>query len=273
MKKALLALDADHFSKGALEFAGRLNEIAPLLLVGTFLPKMDFSPSWNTALLTGSVFEPTLESYSDELVADNIVIFEKECVRKHIEYRVHKAAYDSSLEDLRRETRFADLLILGSEKFYENLGTEAPNEYLKLALHNAECPALLVPEKPCFPESIVLAYDGSEQSAFAIKSFCNLMPELSSRKAVLVYATGREQKEIPDVQLVEELVARHFADLTIHKLEADPKKYFDTWIADIEKPLLVCGSFARSPLSELFRKSFATEAINKHGMPVFIAHE
>jgi len=272
MKKVLLALDADHFSKGALEFASRLNEIQPLLLVGTFLPKMDFSPSWNSALLTGSVFEPTLESYSDELVDENIAAFEKECVRMHIEYRVHKAAYDSLLEDLKRETRFADLLILGSEKFYENLGTETPNEYLKIALHSAECPVLLVPEHAYLPESIVLAYDGSAQAAYAIKSFCHLMPELSS-KAILVYATAKENKEIPDMQLVEELVARHFTDLTIHKLEGNPKKYFDTWMADIEKPLLVCGSFARSPLSELFRKSFAAELIDEHNLPVFVAHE
>jgi len=272
MKKVLLALDADHFSKGAFEFAGRLNEIQPILLVGTFLPKMDFSPSWNSALLTGSVFETTLESYSDELVDKNIATFEKECLRNHIEYRVHKAAYDLSLEDLKRETRFTDLLILGSEKFYENRGTETPNEYLKIALHNAECPVLLIPEHSYFPESIVLAYDGGAQSAYAIRSFCYLMQELFP-KAILVYATGKENKEIPDMQLVEEMAARHFTDLTIHKLEGDPRKYFDTWMADIEKPLLVCGSFARSPLSELFRKSFATELINKHSMPVFIAHE
>lgn len=272
MKKVLLALDADHFSKGALEFAGRLNEIQPLLLVGAFLPKMDFSPSWNSALLTGSVFEPTLESYSDELVDENIAAFEKECVRMHIEYRVHKAAYDSLLEDLKRETRFADLLILGSEKFYENLGTETPNEYLKMALHTAECPVLLVPEHAYLPENIVLAYDGSAQSAYAIKSFCYLMQDLFP-KAILVYATGKESKEIPEIQLVEELVARHFTDITIHKLEGSPKKYFDTWMADIEKPLLVCGSFARSPISELFRKSFAEEVISEHGIPVFIAHE
>lgn len=99
------------------------------------------------------------------------------------------------------------------------------------------------------------------------------MPELSDKKAILVYATDKDNASIPDIQLVEELVARHFTDLTIHRLEGNPKKYFDTWITEIEKPMLVCGSFARTPFSELFRRSFATEIISKHGMPVFIAHE
>ncbi|MEC5145751.1 universal stress protein [Chitinophaga sp. 212800010-3] len=271
MKKVLLAMDGAHFSKGAFEFVSQLNEIQPLLLIGAFLPKMDFSPSLNASL--GSAFEPTLESYSNELVQENIAAFEQECVRKHIEYRVHKIAYYSSMQELKKETRFTDLLILGSEKFYENLGTEVPNEYLKIALHSAECPTLLIPEHSYFPENIVLAYDGSEQSAFAIKSFCSLMPELSQKNAILVYATDKENAAIPDIQLVEELVGAHFADLTIHKLEGTAKKYFDTWMAGIEKPMLVCGSFARSALSELFRRSFATEIINEHRLPVFVAHE
>ncbi|NLR57493.1 universal stress protein [Chitinophaga polysaccharea] len=273
MKKVLLAMDGAHFSRGAFEFAYKLNDITPLLLIGTFLPKMDFSPSWNEALLSGSVFEPTLEGYSDELVKENIALFEKECVRKHIEYRVHKVTYYASLQDLRKETRFADLLILGSEKFYENRGTETPNEYLKMALHSAECPVLLIPEHSYFPENIVLAYDGSEQATFAIKSFCNLMPELSGKNAILVYAVNNENAEIPDMQLVEELVARHFVNLTIHTLKGASPKHFDAWIAGIEKPMLVCGSYSRTTLSELFRKSFATEVITGHGMPVFIAHE
>jgi nucleotide-binding universal stress UspA family protein len=272
MKKILLALDGSHFSKGAFEFACQLNDMQPLLLTGTFLPKMDFSPSWNSALVTGSVFEPTLERYSDELVDENIKTFEEACIRHHIEYRVHKAPYDFTLEDLKKETRFADLLILGSEKYYANLGTDVPNGYLKMALHNAECPVLLIPENSRFPETIVMAYDGSRDATFAIKSFCYLLPELSAKKAILVYATDKEKAAVPEMQLMEELVARHFTDLTIHTLEGDPGKYFDTWLADADKPMLVCGSFARSVLSELFRKSFVTEIMSEHKMPVFIAH-
>lgn len=272
MKKILLAFDGAHFSRGAFEFACQLNDMRPLLLTATFLPKMDFSPSWNSALIAGSVFEPTLERYSDEVVDENIKIFEQECVRRHIEYRVHKAAYDFTIAELKKETRFADLLILGGEKFYENLGTDVPNEYLKLALHDAECPVLVVPEKSCFPENIVLAYDGSEQAVFAIKSFCYLLPELSTKKAILVYATNKENTTIPDIQLMEELMARHFSDLTIHTLEGDPKKYFDTWLSDIGNAMLVCGSFARSPVSELLKRSFVTEIMNEHKIPVFIAH-
>lgn len=272
MKKILIAFDGSHFPKGAFEFACRLNEIQPIFLTGTFLPRTDLSSSWSYAPGGSATFIPTLEGYTAELIEQNVKTFEQECIRRNIEYKVHKYPYDEAMSRLKKETRFTDLLILDSEQFYEETSLESPNEYLRMAVHDAECPVMLVPEKSVFPESIVLAYDGSENAAFAIKSFCYLFPEFAGKKAILIYATYRQKGVVPERSYIEELVAKHFTDLTIHTLEAKPEKYFDTWLTGVKNPMLVCGSFARSELSQLFKKSFVAEILNEHVIPLFIAH-
>lgn len=272
MKKVLIAFDGTNFSKGALDFASKLNELAPILLTGVFLSQTDFSMAWSYAVPDGSPFIPLVEAATTKEIEENIKQFEEICTKKHIEYRVHKNSYEGTLWELKKETRFADLLILGSEKFYEQTGTEPANDYLKIALHDTACPVIITPESYTFPETILLAYDGSDDATYAIKTFAALFPELCNRKAVLLYAASKNHTEIPDQDYIKELAARHYPQLDIEVLPETLKKYFDTWAEEQEHPILVCGSFGRSGLSQLFRKSFSSEVISDHRIPVFIAH-
>lgn len=274
MKKIILVFDGTHFSDGAFEFARRLNTLQPLLLTGVFLPQVELANLWSYANNGGSPFIPLLEGRESELIQQNIERFEKLCQANGIDYSVHKDIFDFALPELEKESRYADLLILGTEIFYENMGTSnGPNEFLMDALHGVSCPVLLVPEKFDFPDSIILAYDGSESSVFAIKQFAYLLPELGNKDVLLVYAEDDATREIPDKVQIEELAARHFNKLSLFKLEISPKKFFHTWLLEKKSALLVSGSYGRSGLSRLFRKSFITEVIRDHRLPVFIAHK
>ena len=117
-----------------------------------------------------------------------------------------------------------------------------------------------------------MLYDGSKSSAYAIKQFTYLFPRLCTNKTLLLYAGENKENEIPEQVNMEELAARHFPDLTLFKLEIDPYKYLDTWAADRKNAILVSGSFGRSAFSQLFHKSFITEILRLHRLPVFIAH-
>ena len=72
---------------------------------------------------------------------------------------------------------------------------------------------------------------------------------------------------------IEEWASRHFSNLTITSLKMDAGKYFATWMGDKKESLLVSGSFSRSGVSQLLRKSFVKEVIEAHKVPVFIAHK
>jgi hypothetical protein len=274
MKNILLAFDANHFSPGAFEFARRLNEMEPIFLVGTFLRAVQYANSPIGVDGTAKpFFVPLMETDEPELIEKSIIKFEELCNSNNIKYRIHKEFNEASLPALEKETRFADLMILSSETFYKNLGTDKPNEYLKYAIYDAECSILVVPEKFTFPKSNILAYDGSELSVYAIKQFKYLFPQLCKHKTLLLYVAKRPGAEIPDLSQMEEYATTGFNDLEICEVDFDPRKYLGTWISEKNGVILVAGSYGRSEFSSILKKSFISDVISEHYIPVFIAHK
>lgn len=275
MKKVLLAADCTKFSEGAFEFARRMNEREKILLAGAFLPQINFSTLWSYAGgEPGALLMPSPEGEEKEAIEGNIAHFEILCRKHDIDYTVHRQFFDFALPEFKIETRFADLAILSSQVFFGTYGTTESGEYLKNALHEAECPAIIVPEKFSYPESNILAYDGSPSSVFAIKQFAYLFPELCENKTWLVKVGHGDKEGLPHEENIEELVGRHFSYISLIKLDLDPAQDFVTWM-EVEKarPILVAGSFGRSFLSRVLRKSFVTDIIAQHKFPVFISHK
>lgn len=273
MKKILIAFDGAHFSDAAFDFARQLNEQQPLLLGGLFLPSADYR-SMIAYYLGGfdvPFYFPTSDVDADD-IERNISRFRELCRKHHIEHRVHNLIAGSIVEGIAKETRYADLLLISSGLFYSNMSKGAQREYLHDTVHDAECPVIILPEQYHFPKSLVLAYDGSESAVFAIRQFAYLFPEFASLSTTIVYASEKDG-ELPDLAYIKELAARHFPDLTFFKLEADPKKYFDTWVESLRAPLIVAGSLGRSGFSEVFKKSFIRDVIAAGRQPVFIAHK
>lgn len=268
MKKVLLAFEGTGFSIGAFEFARHLNNLKPILLTGVFLPQEDLSVSWSYARGAGASFIPPVEPFVSEKVLENISAFETLCRQHNIDFTIHRYFHDLAMPELKKETRFADLLILGGQKFFES----GEQSYLADMLHDTECPVLVVPERYNFPDHLLLAYDGSASAAFAIKQFSCLFPELCGLRTTLVY-TSNKVEPVPDLDYVEELAARHFKNLDILKLRMDPGKEFSDWLKLQSGALMVCGSFARSEFSLVFKKSFSEDIINNHTTPVFVAHK
>jgi nucleotide-binding universal stress UspA family protein len=272
MNKILIAFDAANFSEGAFRFASKLNEMQPCLLTAVFLSSIDYSIflGYPSGLQSGFVLE--MANADDTLIRHSEAHFKSLCEKNKIEYRIHEDVGSYSLMALRKESRFADLLIIGSQSFYKTIDNKSPNYYLKDVLHNAECPVLLVPEEFEFPENTILSYDGGDSSVMAIKMFSYLFPALCQNDTLLVYA-NQEDEHIPDEKYIEELLSRHYNNLTIHKLDIEPNEYFNVWLNGRKQAIIVAGSFGRTGLSQILRKSFILEAIKDHKMPIFIAHK
>lgn len=278
MKKIVIPFDGSHFSDGAFAFAKEIRERQPILLTGLFLPEIMYpGPYGFTGVGTLDIpaLIPLLETDNTKLINQNIQHFKELCVREGIEHRVHQATEEFALSQLRKESRFADIVIVGSQVFYNyNDVNEATNEdYLASLLHHAECPVILVPELYEFPRQVILAYDGSESSVYAIKQFAYLFPELCEISTLLVFATANDKAAIPDLAYIEELASRHFKDLTLTTINADPAKYFEAWTLDQKDSILVTGAYDRSSLSLFLKESFADKIISDRRMPIFIAHK
>lgn len=272
MKKILLVCDGGHFPQGAFDMITEQYTDSGCLITGVFLNSIQYSNLMTFPVdPTGSLLTTILEE-DRGLIEKNIALFKTACEKAHLEYRIH-ADYDFAIfPGLKKETRFADVMLMSSESFYKNLNSEQPNSYTKTALHEAECPVLLVPETYNSPSKIILSYDGSSESVYAIKQFAALFPNLTNLETLLVYVSNKGD-EVPDTSYMEEFVARHFSNLTIEKLEFDAHKYFETWISEEKNPMLVTGSYARTGFSMLFKKSFTNDVIKAHNVSVFIAHK
>lgn len=271
MRKIIIAFDGTHLSNGAFELARRLNEHERILVLGLFIPEIDFSQP--TFELEGEgKYQPYNAYVEEDKIDDHIRIFENNCRKHGIEYITQKTRLPYHIRELAKECRFADLLILSIQKFYEHLRLGEPNEYLRDLLHDTECPVVVAPDKFDYPAHIILAYDGSRSSVYAIRMFSYIFPDLCTLPTTLVYAAVKKQSEIPDQDYIQELAGRHFSDLTFLLLEGRKTDELHAWLQSIAKPMLVTGAFGRSGLSNLFRKSFSTNFISDYRYPVFIAH-
>lgn len=273
MKKIVLAFDGLDFPEGAFAFIRYLNGISPLMVAGAFVPLLDYSNVWSYATGTaGDMIIPLIEDENAEQLKHNILDFENRCKNADIPFKVHKDFYGLATQELINETRFSDLLFIGSNAFYQYLGGDL-NDYLKEILHKSECPVLIYPENFEPPQSLIFAYDGSASSVYAIKQFSYLFPELGNLPALFLYVTGKEDAEIPEVPELEELTSLHFKDLQCLKLIEGGDKGVIQWLGEKKNPILVGGAFGRSFLSQLFKNSFMNEIISKHKFPVFISHK
>lgn len=274
MKKILIASDGMQFPESSFAFASQLNELSPVLLTGVFMPQLSYANLWSVPNPLGvPLYVPLSVEEDGEALENTIEQFQRRCIQNGIAFRIHRDFTDFALEDLRKETRFADLLLISSERFFQSFDSDEPGEFLKYTIQQSECPVLAIPENFSFPELLVIAYDGSPSSVYALKQFAYLFPELANLETVLVYSKEDEEKEVPDKDFIQELATQHFPKLELMKLDINPKKYFAAWLQEQKPPLLISGSYGRSSLSNMFKKSFATEVIADRQLPVFIAHK
>ena len=197
------------------------------------------------------------------------------CEQAGVSFRIHNDLQDNVLQSLIEETRFADLLIISSERFYINFFEDILNDALKTTLERAECPVLVVPETMTPFDNIVLTYQNHPSSVYAIKQFSYVMPALTNLPAHLVNVTNsNSDTNLPEQDRLTEWAVKHFSNLNINQLHGkNIEKTLVEWVASITNPIIVMGSFSRSMISQLFKESLASNIISQHKIPVFIAHK
>ena len=274
MKKVIIALDGRHFPHGAFEFVKNINAASKILLAGIFLSPVDYSKVLAYTGMEGLAIMPEwMERNEDDmLVNKNISLFKDVCIAEGIDYRIHKDTNLMAISSLLEETRFADVLLVSSELFYENVQKAQPNFYLEEVLKKAECPVMLITENYKEPRQIILTYDGNESSVFAIKQFSYVFPELCKNETMLLSLADHEN-ELPEYSMVTELVSRHYPNLKILSLPMTNKKEFTNWAKNQQNSFIIMGAFSRSLFSELFKRSFANNVIHDIKMPIFISHK
>lgn len=272
MKQVLIVGAGQHFPKGPFTFLGEMQQQERIHARAMFFRPVDYSSL--AASTAGRNLEPLLELEDNEkeLVAAHKSQFARQCELQHIPYSVHENDEQWNKATLIKESRFADLILISGELFFAEMDKNQPNDYLRQALHGAECPVLVIPENFSSVKHLFMAYDGSRESLFAIKQFCYLFPSLTDLPTQFLYVHDDVIDSIPDLESVQQFSRLKFNAMSFSKLHLKAADYFATWISEKQDVMLVSGSFGRSSLSYIGKRSFAGDIIRDHRVPVFIAH-
>ncbi len=272
MKKILFVSTGDSYPTGAFQFLQSLKEEDPVCVTGLFFCPLDYE------LLAHASHAPTAAPYMRVKANEKSIVdkhkerFRQDCEAGHIRYHIHEN-FDRWEKGLYATlSRFSDLVVLSGELFCEDSGLQQPNTFLHEALHVAESPVLIIPENFVPVQHLVIGYDGSKDSLFALKQFCYLFPHYLDLPTEMVYVKNEESEEIPELKQLKDFSSLHFSSMGHTKLHFKADQYFADWISEKPGVMLVTGSFGRSGLSYVARKSFADRVIRDHGVPVFIAH-
>jgi len=272
MKQILIVGAGHHFPEGAFAFLRTVAENERVHAKGLFFRPVDYSALAAAGASNNIVPFLELEENEKEVIAQHKSMLARQCDKQHIPCSLHHNDGEWNKDLLIKESRFADLILISGEYFHSETNKSQPNPYLRETLHHAECPVLVIPENFTGIQHLFMAYDGSRESIFAIKQFCNLFPSLTDLPTEVLYINDEAGKTIPEFESLQQFTRLKFGSMSFSKLHFNAAEYFATWINEKKNVLLVSGSFARSTLSYMGKRSFAEDIIRDHQLPVFIAH-
>jgi hypothetical protein len=177
------------------------------------------------------------------------------------------------LNELLHESTFADLLVIDAWETFSYIDSNLPGWFIKNVLHGVQCPVLVVPKNFNPIKNLVLLYDGSPSSVFAIKMLNYIMPEMSKLETRLLSAKQNTSSlHLADNKLIKEWMKRHFTKVTYQVLKMYEKEIPSLLKATEPGMLVVMGAYHRSNISMWFHKSLADFLLKEINAPLFIAH-
>jgi hypothetical protein len=204
-------------------------------------------------------------------ISQKIELFHTICNDKKIDAVLHQ---DSGipLEEVIRESRFADLLLINNNTTFSSLFETEPPKFVKDVLREAQCPVLVLPTEQKRIDEIVLTYNGSYSSMYAIRQFTGLFAGMISKKAVVLYVDEHSSSTVTEEKLLREYLRIHYKNYEIKILKGEPSFEILNYLMGNPNSIVSLGAYGRSKLSRFFHQSDATKILKTLNIPVFITH-
>lgn len=277
MKKVSAAFDGLKFSKGTLDYAVYIAGQSKSLLTGVFLDDFTYH-SYKLFDMVGSegVSKKKLKGLMESDVEQrnkSAAEFTYVCIKNHIQHVVH---HDKSIaaQELLRETVYSDLLLISPEETFTHFQEDLPTRFIRDLLADIQCPVMLVPREYVEIAKVILLYDGTPSSVFAIKMFNYLMPWMGKVETEVVSVVDPAvQTHFPDDKLIREFINCHYPDAKYKLLYGIPEIEISGYLEKLPQSTLVAlGAYKRGSVSRWFKPSMADVLMKSVTLPLFIAH-
>ncbi|MCB0429825.1 MAG: universal stress protein [Flavobacteriales bacterium] len=282
MKRILVAIDGTLLPEKSIACAQVLAGNKPYSLTGVYVPTLqtEHVHHQESSRVTTGQFP---YSFSEEVYVDDEVIvgespnqhkdaFLDRCRELGVNCTVH--ADDGELShELAEESMFADLLIVSVDHYKSYLENRLEQRLLNAVLRKAMCPVVVAPAQYENIESLLVAYDGSPSSIFAMKQFALLFPDQLAKLPVhIVQVFSESSNRLTNEKLIKEFAQQHFRKYEIHRQTGDASRQIQAVAAELNNPLLIMGAFGRSLPSRIFHPSVGKEILQTGLFPFFVAH-
>ncbi len=275
MKRILLTIDPSEYSKTAFKYAADIANYYQAKVEGiAIVDKL----SVTEAVFT---FVPLPQGYDEHIKKENelfkdvrkktsyeIAAFKRQCKKQKINCsgKVFEGRPDFILEE---ESLYYDLIITGLRNRFHFETKKEPEKPVTDFIKNAQTPILTVPKNYREVNNVLFAFDGSQQSLQAIKSFLMLMRDKNYNLMVLIH-NSNQQKAKSALNKLDAYLQNH-QNLLVEKVHTKNSLVhtFDKEFLS-KTDLVVCGKNSQSFMQHLYVGSFTKHLINLNKIPVFI---
>jgi nucleotide-binding universal stress UspA family protein len=278
MEKILVAVNVLQFNKEVIEFACYVAQLTSSNLVGLFLENLQEEDGPGRKTLFGNPYIETIVSEDiienrkrKKMCEESMNLFKHACERREVRCLMLRKPGRPE-EEIQAETRYADLLIMDAEMTFGELKEAVPTHFVRDLLERSECSVLIVPFHFYGIQDIVFAYDAKESSAYAIKQFTYLFPELQNKRLTVLHVAEHEMMPEQEKLKLTEYLEMHYDNITFAELHGKPADEIFGYLLQKNDAFVVMGAFSSKILANLFRKSTATLVLEAVNLPVFVAH-
>lgn len=220
----------------------------------------------------GSVAAASLVNYrlnvTQRAINDAVELFKKACTDANVKHQVFCEAGDP-FQELVSHWRYHDLTILALQSLFEYGVVEDPKDMLIQLISRGVRPIVAVSKDYRPVKRVLIAYNGSMESAKAMKYFCmqNLCRDVQVK--IVCFSFPAQEANV-FLKQAADYCRLHGLEAETELLPGDPSscllEYASEWNAD----LVVLGSTARARIFRRMIGDVALSMVQNASMPLFM---
>jgi len=273
LKRILVALSGTPFTPIAVKRAVELASRHGASLTGITVVDIERLSDVGPVPLGGASVAHELAEHrlavTQEHVEEEIARFEKTCTEASVPYVIDREHGDA-FELLLALWRYHDLTVIGLRGLFEYGVVHNPDDLIIKLIRHGVRPIIAVSPEYREVNRVLVAYNGSPQSAMAMKRFAQL--QLWPQATVKLACFGFEEKvAMPLLIDATAYLRAHGYEPEVESLPGRPKHsllaHAQEWNAD----LVVMGSIYRSRILKMVMGGTTQEALMHAGLPLFLS--
>ncbi|MFQ6673954.1 MAG: universal stress protein [Fidelibacterota bacterium] len=276
-KRIVVGLDGSEFSGTAMAVACEQARRSEGTVVGIGVVDLPGIESVERGAPVGSLyFAKKAEEHklrdALEKVEGFLEDFENVCKEAGVKYELHSRR-GVPFRSIVEAGKVADLIVVGLRTFYHFETSSEAGDTLKRVLRHSVCPVMAVPQTMEAVKNVIIAYDGSTESAKALRAFVNRFhPGFQDVRFTLLTVSEPEQ----DASDVQRDALAYLASWDVEPATVvDDGKVYEVILRHskvLDRPMVVMGAYGRSEISELFFGSTARRLVEDATIPIFVYH-